>query len=83
MPKPYFYDLGKRVVKCFKKGIKYQDIADNLDLSLSTIKRYSSVYKMTGDVRVKNLVKTGRKAKIGDLNKLKNFVKENNTKIHL
>ena len=33
---------------------------------------------MTGDVRVKNLVKTGRRAKIEDLNQLKNFVKENN-----
>lgn len=78
MPKPYSYDLRKRVIKCFEKGIKYQDIADNFDLSLSTIKRYSSAYKITGDVRVKNLIKTGRKTKIEDLNKLKNFVKENN-----
>lgn len=78
MPKPYSYDLRKRVIKCFNRGLKYQDIADNFDLSLSTVKRYSFVYKATGDVKVKNLVKTGRKAKIEDLNKLKNFVKENN-----
>jgi transposase len=78
MPKPYSYDLRKRVLKCFKKGMKYQDIADNFDLSLSTIKRYSFIFKTTGDARVKNSVKTGRKAKIEDLNKLKNFVKENN-----
>jgi transposase len=78
MPKPYSYDLRKRVIKCFKSGIKYQDIADNFDLSLSTVKRYSFAYKMTGDVRVKSLVKTGRKAKIKDLDRLKDFVKENN-----
>lgn len=78
MPMPYSYDLRKRVIKCFKERIKYQDIADNLDLSLSTIKRYSATYKITSDLRVKNFVKTGRKSKIKDLCKLKNFVKENN-----
>jgi transposase len=78
MPKPYSYDLRKRVIKCFKKKMRYQNIADNLDLSLSTIERYSALYKASNDIKVKNLCKTGRKAKIEDLYKLKKFVKENN-----
>ena len=53
-------------------------ISDKLDISLSTVRRYSIKYKTKGDLEVKKKVKTGRPEKIKDLEKLKEFVKENN-----
>jgi transposase len=78
MSKPYSLDLRARIIKCFELKIPHKQIAEKLDVSLSTIRRYSVKYKATGNLNIQKKVKTGRPEKIKDLEKLKEFVKENN-----
>lgn len=78
MPKPYSSDIRRRVINCFKKGMKHQDISNKLDISLSTVRRYSVRYKTLGNVDVKNNIKTGRKGKINNIKDLQQFIRENN-----
>ena len=56
----------------------HKDIATKLDISIRTVGRYYRKYKQTGNVEIKREVKTGRPEKIKDLEKLKEFVKQNN-----
>ena len=78
MPKPYSLDLRERVLKCFKANILHKDIASKLDISIRTVGRYYKKYKQTGNLELKKEIKTGRPEKIKDLEKLKEFVKQNN-----
>jgi len=78
MSKPYSSDIRERVIKCLNKRMKYKNISRRLDLSLSTIKRYAKKYKNSGNIDVKNAVKTGRKSSIKDFNKLQEFIENNN-----
>lgn len=78
MSKPYSLDLRVRVIKCFKLKVPHKQIAEKLDISLSTVRRYSIKYKVTGNLNINKKVKTGRPEKIKDLEKLKEFVKANN-----
>lgn len=77
MSKPYSSDIRKRVIKCFKRKMKYKNISKRLDLSLSTIKRYAKKYKNSGNIDVKNEVKTGRKPSVKDFYKLQEFIENN------
>ncbi len=78
MPKPYSEDLRQRVIKCLEEKMLLKNIATNLDLSMPTVKRYSSQYKKLGHLNVKKEAKTGRSARFNDLNEVVDFVKENN-----
>lgn len=77
MPKPYSSDIRKRVANSFKRNIRYEDIAKTLDVSLSTVKRYASIYKKDKDInpRIRNKF---RSSKIQDLKKFEEFVIRNN-----
>ena len=78
MSKAYSSDLRNRVIKCFIAKMKHADIAEKLDISLITIRKYSIKYKKEGKIEFKKEAKRGRKPKITDFQKLCDFAKENN-----
>ena len=77
MPKPYDYDLRKRVIRLINDGNKRRYVSKLLNISIPTIDRWILLYKETGDVKVRKEIKTGRKTVITDFNKFSKFIEEN------
>ena len=77
MPKPYDYDLRKRVIRLINDGNKRRYVSELLNISIPTIDRWILLYKETGDVKVRKEIKTGRKTVITDFNKFSKFIEEN------
>ena len=77
MSRAYSSDLRERVIKCFISKMKHKEIAEKLDVSVITVKRYSIKYKKTGNLSVEKR-QANKETKINDFEKLRDFVKENN-----
>ena len=60
MSKAYSSDLRNRVIKCFIAKMKHADIAEKLDISLITIRKYSIKYKKEGKIEFKKEVEKQR-----------------------
>ena len=76
MPRPYDYDLRKRVIGLIKEGNPRKYVSKLLKVSIPTIDRWISLYKETGDVKVREEQKKGRKRIITDYNKFAKFIEE-------
>jgi transposase len=77
MPKLYDNDPRKRIINLIRKGKKRKFISELLNISISTIDRLIVLYKSTGDIKLRNNIKTGRKNIIKDIPKFNKFVEKN------
>ena len=64
MSKAYSMDLRDRVIKYFELKMKQAEISKKLDISISTVERYASIYKKQDHLVLKKEIKTGRNPKI-------------------
>jgi transposase len=63
MPPPIARDIKHDIIRLTQENKREQDIADELQISLSTVQRTKAVHKKTGDVE-KIPKKSGPKGKI-------------------
>lgn len=69
----YSLDLRERVIRAWESGKTQQWIAETFDVSISTVKRYISRYRQTGQVeptvqkRAQPLIGAGDRAKLEQL----------------
>jgi transposase len=80
MPAPYSYDLRKKAIEAVKRGERKTDVCRLLKLSRNTLDLWLKRASQTGDVRPSIPKQKGAIPKIKDLEKFREFVKENQDK---
>jgi transposase-like protein len=77
MPAPYSYDLRKKAIEAVKRGERKTDVCRLLKISRNTLDLWLKRASQTGDVRPSIPSPKGAIPKIKDLEKFREFVKEN------
>lgn len=80
MPAPYSYDLRSKAVAAVKRGEKKIQVSRFFKISRNTLDLWLKKERETGDVKASRPVGVGTRPKIQELEKFREFVKENSDK---
>ena len=80
MPAPYSYDLRKKAIEAVKRGQRKTEICRLLKISRKTLDLWLKKEKATGDYQAITQGRRGRKLKIQDPEKFREFVMKNREK---
>jgi transposase len=80
MSAPYSYDLRKKAIEAVKRGQRKTDVCHFLKLSRNTLDLWLKREKSTGDCQASANSAKGRKPKIQDPEKFREFVREHSDK---
>jgi transposase len=80
MPAPYSYDLRKKAIEAVKRGQRKTEICQLLKISRNTLDLWLKKEKARGDYQAISKGRRGRKLKIQDPEKFREFVRENREK---
>lgn len=80
MPASYSYDLRLKAINAVNRGEKKTQICRMLKISRNTLDLWLKKQKETGDVKASTNISKGRKPKIKDEEKFREFVKHNQDK---
>lgn len=76
MPRPYSYDLRKKVIEAIDGGMKKTQASKIFKISRNTINLWLNKREETGDYQAKKGYQQGYGAKIQDLDKFKEFARK-------
>ena len=77
MPAPYSYDLRSKAIAAVKRGKKKIEVSRFFKISRNTLDLWLKKERETGDYQASRSVRVGTQPKIQDLEKFREFVKEN------
>ena len=80
MSAPYSYDLRKKAIEAVKRGERKTEVCRLLSISRNTLDLWLLREKETGDYQANTKKNKGRKQKIQDPEKFREFVRENREK---
>jgi transposase len=80
MSAPYSYDLRKKAIEAVKRGQRKTAVCQLLKISRNTLDLWLKRERETGDFQAITKAGKGRKPKIQDLEKFREFVRENQDK---
>jgi transposase len=80
MPAPYSYDLRSKAVAAVKRGEKKIEVSRFFKISRNTLDLWLKKERETGDYQSSRPVGVGTRPKIQELEKFREFVKENSDK---
>lgn len=80
MSAPYSYDLRKKAIEAVKRGERKTDVCRFLKISRNTLDLWLKREKSTGDCQASANSAKGRKPKIQDPEKFREFVREHSDK---
>ena len=81
MPKPYSYDLRKKVIEAIElDGLKKSEVSVIFNISRNTINLWLQRFAETGDYSAKSTTHIGPNRKIKDWKQFQEFVKTNGDK---
>ncbi len=80
MPAPYSYDLRSKAVAAVKRGEKKIEVSRFFKISRNTLDLWLKKERETGDYQASQPVGVGTRPKIQELEKFREFVKENSEK---
>ena len=80
MPAPYSHDLRVKVINFIEAGNSVQKAIHTFKISKSAVYKWKALKKTTGDVHVKSENQLGRRKIIQDIEKFREFIKENSDK---
>jgi transposase len=80
MPAPYSYDLRKKAIEAVKRGQRKTEVCRLLKISRNTLDLWLKKEKLTGDYQAITKGRKGRKPKIQDSEKFREFVREHSDK---
>jgi transposase len=80
MPAPYSYDLRSKAVAAVKRGEKKIEVSRFFKISRNTLDLWLKKERETGDYQASRPVGVGTRPKIQELEKFREFVKENSDK---
>ena len=80
MPASYSYDLRQKAVEAVKTGEKKIEVSRIFNISRNTLDLWLKKEKQTGDFQACTHSAKGTKPKISDLDKFREFIKENSDK---
>jgi transposase len=77
MPAPYSYALRKKAIEAVKRGERKIEVCRLLKISRNTLDLWIKKEKATGDYQAITKGRRGRKLKIQDPSKFREFIREN------
>ena len=80
MPAPYSYDLRKKAIEAVKRGQRKTDVCRLLKISRNTLDLWLKREKKTGSCQADQKFAKGRKPKIQNEEKFREFVREHSDK---
>ena len=80
MPAPYSYDLRKKAIEAVKRGERKTEVCRLLKISRNTLDLWIKKEKATGDYQAITRGRRGRKLKIQNPAKFREFIRENREK---
>ena len=80
IPKPYSYDLRKKVMQTIESGKSVVEISKIFNISRKVIYDWKNLEKETGDFQLKTGYQKGHSHRITDLKEFQKFLYENQDK---